>query len=79
MYRQSLATAAVERGWSVHWYDRKGVFHDAQTALGRDDIDAHLMETGRSVGPPWQARHKLAAAAALAAMDRIGDSDFRKK
>jgi hypothetical protein len=26
---------------------------------------------GRSLGPPWQAKHKLAAAAALAAMGRV--------
>jgi hypothetical protein len=67
MYRQALATAAEARGWSVHWYDRERVFRDAATALGRKDIDAVLPAMGRAVGPPWQARHKLAAAAALAA------------
>jgi hypothetical protein len=65
MYRQALATATVERGWSVHWYER--VFDDAAAALGREDIDALLHAMGRSVGPPWQAKHKLAAAAAIAA------------
>lgn len=67
MYRQALATAAGARGWSVHWYDRERVFRDAAATLGRDDIDTFLYEMGRSIGPPWQARHKLAAAAALAA------------
>jgi hypothetical protein len=67
MYRQALATAAAARGWSVHWYDRERAFRDAATALGRNDIDALLQAMGRAVGPPWQARHKLAAAAALAA------------
>jgi hypothetical protein len=67
MYREALATAAEARGWSVHWYDRERVFRDASAALGGDDIDAFLRAMGRSVGPPWQARHKLAAAAALAA------------
>lgn len=66
MYRQALATAAEARGWSVHWYDRERVFRDAATALGRKDLDAFLQAMGRSVGPPWQAMHKLAAAAALA-------------
>jgi hypothetical protein len=66
MYREALATAAAGRGWSVHWYDRKRVFRDAATALGGEDIDAFLRAMGRAVGPPWQARHKLAAAAALA-------------
>jgi hypothetical protein len=67
MYREALATAAEARGWSVHWYDRERVFRDAARALGRTDIDAFLHEMGRSNGPPWQARHKLAAAAAIAA------------
>jgi hypothetical protein len=66
MYRQALATAAEARGWSVHWYDRERVFRDAGAALGSDDIDAFLHAMGRSIGPPWQARQKLAAAAALA-------------
>jgi len=68
MYREALATAAEARGWSVSWYDRERVFGDAAAVLGCEDIDAALLEMGRSVGPPWQARHKLAAAAALAAM-----------
>jgi hypothetical protein len=67
MYREALAAAANVRGWSVHWYDRERVFRDAATALGRKDIDAILLAMGRSVGPPWQAQHKLAAAAAIAA------------
>jgi len=67
MYRQALANAAVERGWSVYWYDRERVFRDAAAALGGKDVDAFLRAMGRSIGPPWQAKHKLAAAAALAA------------
>src|SRR5262249_22948858 len=67
MYREALASAAEERGWSVHWYDRDRVFHDAAVALGRRDVDGVLHAMGRSIGPPWQATHKLAAAAALAA------------
>jgi hypothetical protein len=67
MYREALATAAEARGWSVHWYDRERVFRDAARALGGKDIDAFLRAMGRSIGPPWQATHKLAAAAALAA------------
>ena len=67
MYREALAHAAEARGWSVHWYDRERVFRDAAAALGRKDVDAFLLALGRSIGPPWQAKHKLAAAAALAA------------
>jgi hypothetical protein len=66
MYREALAAAAEARGWSVQWYDRERVFRDAAVTLGREDIDAFIAAMGRSVGPPWQARHKLAAAAALA-------------
>jgi hypothetical protein len=67
MYREAISIAAEARGWSVHWYDRERVFRDAATVLGREDIDAILNAMGRSIGPPWQALHKLAAAAALAA------------
>jgi hypothetical protein len=69
MYRKALATAAEERGWSVHWYDRGRVFRDAADVLNRD-IDAVLRAMGRSIGPPWQAAHKLAAAAAIVAAAR---------
>jgi hypothetical protein len=67
MYREALAVAAKARGWSVHWYDREQVFHAAKKALGIDDLDAVLHAMGRTIGPPWQAKHKLAAVAALAA------------
>jgi hypothetical protein len=67
MYREALATAAEARGWSVHWYDRERVFDDAAAALGKKDVEAVLQAMGRAIGPPWQAKHKLAAAAALAA------------
>jgi hypothetical protein len=70
MYRQALATAAEARGWTVHWYDRERVFHRAAAVLGGGDVDAFLRAMGRAIGPPWQAKHKLAAAAALAARTR---------
>ena len=76
MYREALATAAEARGWSVHWYDRERVFRDAAAALGRQDVDAFLSAMGRAIGPPWQAKHKLAAAAALAARARAGDEHW---
>jgi hypothetical protein len=67
LYREALAAAAQARGWSVYWYDREQVFRDAAEALACEDVHAFLHEVGRSTGPPWQARHKLAAAAAIAA------------
>jgi hypothetical protein len=57
MYRGALARAAEARGWSVHWYERERLV-----------VDAAIAAMGRSIGPPWQAAHKLAAAAALAAV-----------
>lgn len=60
-------SAAAARGWTVCWYDRERVFRDAAKALGLDDVDALLRAMGRPIGPPWQAKQKLAAAAALAA------------
>ncbi len=72
MYREALATAAEARGWSVHWYDRERVFRDAAAALGREDIADFLHAMGRAIGSPWQAKHKLAAAAAIAATLRRG-------
>ena len=65
MYRKALAHAAMDRDWTVHWYDRDRVLQEAEAALGCDDINGFLKELGKSVGPPWQAKHKLAAAAAL--------------
>ena len=67
MYREALATAAEARGWAVHWYDREHLSVAASAALGGEDIDAVLRAMGRAIGPPWQARHKLAATAAIVA------------
>jgi hypothetical protein len=58
MYRKALAAAAEARGWPVHWYDRERVLQNAAQAV---------RALGRSMKPPWQADHKLAASAALAA------------
>jgi hypothetical protein len=67
MYREALASAAEARGWSVYWYDSDRVLRDAAAVLSRKDIDAFLHAMGRAAGPPWQAKQKLAAAAAIAA------------
>jgi hypothetical protein len=67
MYREALAAAAEARGWSVYWYDRERVFRDAAAVLSGADVNEFLYAMGRAIGPPWQAKQKLAAAAALAA------------
>jgi hypothetical protein len=79
MYREALAAAAEARGWSVHWYDRERVFRDAAAALDRENVRAFLAAMGRSIGPPWQAKHKLAAAAALAAAGRAAPRPARRR
>jgi len=77
MYRKALANAAEERGWCVHWYERERVFGEATTALGREDIRALLHEMGKAIGSPWQAKHKLAAAAAFAVVGRASWNKVR--
>lgn len=72
MYREALATAGVARGWTVFWYDRERVVREAAAVLGRDDLEEHLRALGRSLGPPWRATHKLAAAAAMASTAATG-------
>jgi hypothetical protein len=67
MYRQALAAAAEARGWAVYWYDREQVLRDAAAVLAGADLEMVLSSMGKSVGSPWQAKHKLAAAAALVA------------
>ena len=67
MYREALAAAAEARGWKVFWYDKEQVFKDAAKALKAKDMDDLLAKMGKAAGPPWQAKHKLAAAAAIAA------------
>lgn len=71
MYREAVAAAALARGWSVHWYGRESVFRAVAAAIGGKDVDSFLRAMGRLIGPPWQAIHRTAAAAALAAGVRI--------
>jgi hypothetical protein len=71
MYRQVLAAAAEARGWKVYWYDREQVFHEAAALLKVKDMDGFLKEMGQAVGPPWQAKHKLAAAAGMVAGRKV--------
>src|SRR5204863_219347 len=75
MYREALAAAAEARGWFVHWYDRERVFRDAAAALGCEDVEAFLHAMGRPIRPPWQAKHRLAAAARLAAAGHVAPTE----
>jgi hypothetical protein len=69
MYRKALAAAAEARGWPVHWYDPRQVHDMASKALGVESLDAHFVQLRRSVGPPWGQDHKIAMAAAIAAVN----------
>lgn len=66
MYRQALASAAEARGWPVHWFDPKQAFIAAANALHVKDFNAYFAKIRKIVGPPWNADHKLALAAAIA-------------
>ena len=68
MYRRALAAAAEARGWPVHWYDPRHVHDIAGKALGIENLDAHLSGLRHSIGPPWGQDHRMAMAAAIAAM-----------
>lgn len=60
MYREAAVAAAESLGWAVTWYDAarvvEGVPPDTLAAMKR------------TAGPPWQAAHRQAAAAAMAAL-----------
>lgn len=67
MYRQALARAAANRGWSVRWYDARLVSAEAARALPRGSL-TEVLEAGRAaLGSPWTRDHKVAMAAAIAA------------
>ena len=70
MYRKALAAASEARGWAVHWYDAKKVLDAASEALHIKDLDAHFLRLRKSIGPPWDADHKVAMAAAVVAARR---------
>jgi hypothetical protein len=69
MYRRALAAAAEARGWPVHWFDSRRVQEMAGRALGVADMDAHFAQLRRAIGPPWSQDHRMAMAAAIAALN----------
>jgi hypothetical protein len=69
MYRKALAGAAEARGWMVYWYDPRKVNAIAGEVLAVESFDAYFARLRRSLGPPWGQDHKLAMAAAIAAMN----------
>ena len=67
MYRQAVAAAADAHGWPVYWYDPKRVADAASRALRIENYDDYFLQMRKAVGPPWNADHKLALAAAIVA------------
>jgi hypothetical protein len=66
MYREVLADLAQERGWDVHLFDAKTVERLALDAAGAAD-DEILRAPRAILGPPWNADHRTAYAAAIVA------------
>lgn len=66
MYRQAIASAAEARGWPVYWYDSKRVLASASQVM-QVDFDLYFQRLRKELGSPWNADHKLAMAAAIAA------------
>jgi hypothetical protein len=71
MYREALAGAAAARGWPVYWYDAKEVPSAASRVLRLDNFDDYFAKMRKTVGPPWNADHKLALAAAITAANAL--------
>ena len=68
MYREALAAAAKARGWPVHWYDARQVLDVARKALRVENLNVHFAQVRNSFGAPWGQDHRIAMAAAIAAM-----------
>ena len=71
MYREALAGAAGARGWPIYWYDAKKVFDTAGHSLRVENFDRYFLNMRKAVGPPWNADHKLAMAAAIVATNAL--------
>lgn len=71
LYRRAIAFAAESRGWPVIWYAGDDVSREAAAVVGGErELEALVRAMGERAGPPWQAAHKLAAAAAIATLAR---------
>lgn len=68
MYRLALASAAETRGWPIYWYDSKTVFESASQALHLKSLEKYFTDLRSAYGPPWNADHRLAMSAAIAAL-----------
>src|SRR5688572_22090990 len=74
MYRTALAGAAEARGWRVHWYDAKTVLEAARD-VWPGDLDAHLLQIRKAIGPPWRKEHQVAMAATIVAAKALSSCE----
>ena len=71
LYLRGLAGAAAELGVEVRPYVRRDVEASAARALGMEpaEVPAFLRSLGEGLGPPWRKEHRIAAAAAIGALE----------
>jgi hypothetical protein len=71
LYLRGLAEAAAELGVEVFPYVRRDLDANAAKVLGVDpaDVPAFLKSLGEGLGPPWRKEHRIAAAAAITALE----------
>jgi hypothetical protein len=70
LFRDALAAAGEENGWTITRVKEKEAYAAAAAALRvpAEELQARLKELGRSLGPPWTQDQKLAAVAAWLAL-----------
>jgi hypothetical protein len=71
LYLRGLAGAATELGVEVRPYRRRDVEASAARTLGMEpaEVPAFLQSLREALGPPWTKEHRLAAAAAIGALE----------
>jgi hypothetical protein len=70
MYHDALSAAARDLAIPVELYPRGQEVVRAAERLGASvgGVEQYVRSAGQSLGPPWQKEHRLAAAAAIAAL-----------
>ncbi len=77
MYHDALSTAARHLNLAIVLHEPGDALERAaaHTATPVASVERFLQEAGAALGPPWRKEHRLAAAAALAALaDRVAVS-----